>query len=965
MAKKKSTRPATPSFFLTSPAPVPLPGVRPLFLPALLVEAAGQVNQYLSNECAHAHDAFKKWIGDIEAGVLDAQTETQVEQDFYKVLLKSLGYTTSGDVTTGQPWTLQTKWSEIGADKADATLGHFQLGETGVLVGHPLVCVELKGATKDLDRKDAKGRSAVQQAWDYLNSSETAKWAIVSNYREIRLYSRERPNRCLHRVVLTDLKIPDAFERFYAVFHAGSLLGTGSLALNASTLLEKTGIRQDVVGEELYQFYAENRTALIGEIQRHRETTLDVAIQTAQKLLDRILFIAFAQSRHLLSDSSLLKNTAEMRVAGLSRWMAFQLLFKAIDRGDEFNGVPKYNGNLFKPDPILDDPSFILDSDRWPNVFQSMGNYDYQNEVTVDVLGRIFERSITDIEQIKSGGLSRHEAALDIRKAASGRKIHGVYYTAAYIVEYLVGAALEPLQVRHKADLMEALGLDENLSDPPPAAFTRGMLQWLDSLTVCDPACGSGAFLIALYNWFEPVRLDLLTDLQRAEPDAPECHDAKGFPGDIRDWLAFSAPLILKNNIHGVDISPESVEIAQLSLWIRTARRDRSLADLSANIRCGNSVVDDPEVDKAHAFDWQASFPKVFAKGGFDAIVGNPPYVRQERLAAFKEHFSKRYKAFSGAADLYVYFYEKGVELLKPDGRLAFISSGTFVKGAFAAPLRTLLSSEASLDSLIDFGEFQPFPEAEMVRPSCVVLKKGNSTAISRVLKFLGKDIPPRDLAKAIDESGINMTTPNNTDGDWQLEIADTVALLKKLLSHGESLKTYCEGTLFRGVVTGLNEVFVITAELKDQLISKDPKSKDIIHPFIQGTHLRPWYQEESEAWLIFTQRGIDIEKYPAIKAYLEEHRRSLEPRPDQWSPTEQNPTWLGRKPGSYKWYEIQDAIDYAPSFQSTKIVFPDIAKLPRSSMDHRQHFLGNTAYVIALEDFYLLGVLNSTVSRP
>jgi hypothetical protein len=489
------------------------------------------------------------------------------------------------------------------------------------------------------------------------------------------------------------------------------------------------------------------------------------------------------------------------------------------------------------------------------------------------------------------------------------------------------------------------------------------MLQWLDSLTVCDPACGSGAILTVVFQWFEQVRLDLLTDLQHAEPEAPECHDERGQPGDVHDWIALSAPRILRNNIFGVDLSPESVEIAQLSLWIRTARRGQPLTDLSANILCGNSVVDDPEVDPAHAFNWSEKFPKVFAQGGFDAVVGNPPYVRQERLAPYKEHLSQRYKAYSGTADLYVYFYEKGIEILKPDGRLAFISSGTFVKGAFAAPLRRLLSSDVSLDSLIDFGEFQPFPEAEMVRPSCVTLIKGNSISDTRVLKFLGKETPPRDLAEAIREFGINMATPKGTDGEWQLEVAETVDLLRKLQSTGSPLKSYSDGALFRGVVTGLNEVFVIPTELKERLISEDRSSEEIIHPFLQGTHLRPWYQEISGEWIIFTRRGMDLEEYPAIKTYLESHRRSLEPRPEEWSPTKETPAWPGRKPGGYRWFEIQDATDYAPSFQSSKIVWPDIAKLPRCSMDDGRHFLGNTAYMVALEDYYLLGVLNSWTS--
>jgi hypothetical protein len=141
-------------------------------------------------------------------------------------------------------------------------------------------------------------------------------------------------------------------------------------------------------------------------------TELDRAIEAAQRLLDRILFIAFAEDRGLLPDRNLLNRTAFVRVAGLTAWQAFQLLFRSIDKGDPLNGIPKYNGNLFKPDPILDDLGFALDGAKWPQVFVMMGDFDYRNEVTVDVLGRIFERSITDIEEIKAKSLDQHAATL-------------------------------------------------------------------------------------------------------------------------------------------------------------------------------------------------------------------------------------------------------------------------------------------------------------------------------------------------------------------------------------------------------------------------------------------------------------------------------------------------------------------------------------------------------------------------
>lgn len=246
--------------------------------------------------------------------------------------------------------------------------------------------------------------------------------------------------------------------------------------------------------------------------------------------------------------------------------------------------------------------------------------------MTVDVLGRIFELSIEDIERLKAED-AEPEPAVKQRKQdkKTERRLRGVFYTDASIVDYLISAALGPALEEHRTRLAATHGVDLDSPETPPATFTRDLLAALDALTVCDPACGSGAFLNGAYNWFEDNRLALLKDLSTAEPDAPECE------GDPDEWRARSAPLILANNLYGVDLSLESVEIARLSLWIRTARKGQILAPLGENVMRGNSVVDDPGVD-ALAFRWHDRFAKVIQRGGFDAVVGNPPYVRQERL---------------------------------------------------------------------------------------------------------------------------------------------------------------------------------------------------------------------------------------------------------------------------------------------------------------------------------------------
>ena len=411
-----------------------------------------------------------------------------------------------------------------------------------------------------------------------------------------------------------------------------------------------------------------------------------------------------------------------------------------------------------------------------------------------------------------------------------------------------------------------------------------------------------------------------------------------------------------------MDISPESVEIAQLSLWIRTARPSQPLTDLSAHIRCGNSVVDDQNVD-TRAFDWSAQYPRVFERGGFDAVVGNPPYIRQERFASTKGYLEARYKSFDSSADLYVYFYERSINILRDGGRLAFISSGTFVKGAFGTGLRNFLSDSCHLDRLIDFGEYQPFPGAEMVHPTCFVFQKTKGTEThSRMLRFLGKGIPPKDLSKAIEESGIEVQAPTNQRGDWHLQNEPVLVLLARLLNGRRGLKEYCGGKILYGVKTSLNDAFVVDTEKRDLIVGREPQSEQLFKHLMEGTHLRPWYQEDSDQWLIVIPNGWTRKngqfsseheawtwfqtQFPMLVEHLSVYACAAGRRLDK---------------GEY-WWELRPC-DYYEAFLSPKIVWPDIAKLPRFSIDSLGHFLGTTAFFIPSADYFLLGVLNSWVS--
>ncbi|MCX6930333.1 MAG: N-6 DNA methylase, partial [Verrucomicrobia bacterium] len=548
-------------------------------------------------------------------------------------------------------------------------------------------------------------------------------------------------------------------------------------------------------------------------------------------------------------------------------------------------------------------------------------------------------------------------------KPGSRRKPDGAVYTPAFITRDLVGHArgrglkqrFEALRQQHEAEAAgtarKALA-DPNaydltaLNEPQRKALIRfweARQEALKCLRILDPACGSGAFLIETFD-----QLHALYETSNARLE-----ELRG-----QRTLFDLDRQILQNNLYGVDLNAEAIQICQLSLWIKTAARGKRLTSLDHTIREGNSIISDPAVHPK-AFDWQAAFPEVFAQGGFDVVVGNPPYIRQEWIAPFKPYWERRFKSYHGVADIFVYFFEQGVELLRPGGQLAFITSGSWVRGNFGAPLRKFLSGNAKLESMVDFGEFQPFEGAEMIRPSVTILSKHTPGGEMRLFKWLTAGQPPETLSEVI-AAAPTVRSERFGEDAWELEADNVLQLRSKLAEGHRTLHQFTGGRIQYGIKTGLNEVFVISREQRDELVAADSRSAEIIKPFRQGTHLRPWYMEDSPDYLVFTRRGIRIEDFPAVHQYLGSFRTQLEPKPSDW---DEKQKWPGRKAGAYEWYELQDTVDYWQGFEQPKIVWPDISKLPRFSMDTEGRYMGNTVYFIPASDYYLLGVLSSWAS--
>jgi hypothetical protein len=216
-----------------------------------------------------------------------------------------------------------------------------------------------------------------------------------------------------------------------------------------------------------------------------------------------------------------------------------------------------------------------------------------------------------------------------------------------------------------------------------------------------------------------------------------------------------------------------------------------------------------------------------------------------------------------------------------------------------------------------------------------------------------------QDLQKYVEGKQFSVRIENLDNTGWSLSNEETNALLNRLRTIGKPLGEYVGGKIYRGVLTGLNEAFVINEEKRRELIASDKKSANLIKPFLAGRDIKRYEQPVYRNYIIFTRRGVDIKKYPAIERHLSAFRDQLEPRPASWKGKE----WAGRKPGPYKWYEIQDTVDYYEAFEKPKILFPDISTRGNFLLDESGAlYSANTTYFIPFADKYLLGILNSSL---
>lgn len=867
-------------------------------------------------------DAAAAYAKTVKSRAFVRMKETAVRPLFCeKVLGEFLGYT---QINPAGPYSLAFE-APLGRGSVDVALGRFGLPDGGRQIAAPF---ELKGPAIDLDAiMPGRGRSPVQQAWDYANDAPGCRWVLVSNCVELRLYGFGRGREAYELFDLTKLDEPREQERLWFLLSAERLLGGATEAL-----LRATDAAYKTITDELYVQYKGLRERLLQFLTDATDGPklgLAAALEPAQKILDRILFIAFAQRTALLPDQLLeraLKAQNEFRPEPI--WRNFVGLFRGVDQGNPKLNIWPFNGGLFAHDPAVD---AIELPDELATGLASLGAWDYRDDVPVTLLGHLFEQSITDLEALRAE--SRGEEAPKVSK----RKREGVVYTPDIVTRFLVERTIGVTLAERRAAIFAAHGKTPPENGDPifadgeeetERAVWRDYLAALRGLRVVDPACGSGAFLVAAFDLLVAEYRGVLERLHAlAEP--PDCD-----PFDE----------ILTKNLYGVDLNAESVEITRLALWLKTARSQHRLQNLEGTIKVGDSLIEDAKYT-AHPFDWRQAFPDVFAVGGFDVVIGNPPYVRMELIKSIKPYLEKHYVVAADRADLYAYFFERGVDLLKDGGRLGYISSSTFFRTGSGENLRTFLGDRAAIETVVDFGDLQIF-EGVTTYPAIVTLRKGEADDGGR-LRFLKVDELPGDLQAEFAAQAIAVPRARLVPSSWQFEDEPLAKLRDKIVKGRKTLGEVYGAPLY-GIKTGLNDAFIVDTATRDRLVKQDPKSAELLVPFLRGENVKRWRVEPEGLFLINTPKGkVDIERYPAIRDWLLPFRKQLETRATK-----------------QEWFELQQAqLAYQPKFVSGGVIFPDVSQGPKFALIERGNMLDCTVFLLEDSHPELVAYLNSKLS--
>lgn len=697
-----------------------------------------------------------------------------------------------------------------------------------------VLCIEIKGAdVNDLWKRTKTKDSAVDQLWGYMNDI-VPQYGLCTNYNKFILFDRNKGSCQYYEFDFQSINDNEyRLKEFVWMFSKENLLLKKS---PETTLIKSIEMERDLE-EEFYDIYHQTRMMLIKEFEA--KTSKNVAIEQAQMFLNRLIFIMFAED-HNFVDKHILRNqiklaieTKEINDESTTIFNTIQKIFQWFATGHSKPDVFSFNGGLFANTRII---NVQFPDKRHKNYFKNtkrknqkfadkksdqfldkisninpiiknildMDSYDFESDLTVNILGHIFEQSIDDLEKLQN-----------VNQYYSERKEMGIYYTPPYITDYICRQTILPYL--SKTNTLDVYKLVKEYADENDLDTLENKFK---SIKILDPACGSGAFLVKAVE----ILFEIHQEIQfQKELEGNYEVNVKGKKGKIvrhENLHKYQEQgvmrQIIEDNIYGVDINEQSVDISKIAMFFKITDGKRALPDLSKNIKRGNTILGKNTPDGEQAFDWsgQNGFPQVCSNKdnvvgvipGFDIIIGNPPYVRQERTKnkdCMQLSISNTLKgdlSIDKRADKSSYFYYHCLNWLKKNGRLGFIITDSWLSHLYGQQLRKMLLENCSIDILLKF-DYRVFKNIS-IKPIITIITK-NIFEDNKVQITTARE---GDLLLTLQYQQKNQKS--FTTEKWTDYFNNSILEPKiGLISLNEL------GCIFRGVTTNFNNYFVMDKE--------------------------------------------------------------------------------------------------------------------------------------------------------
>jgi len=843
--------------------------------------------------------------------------EENTKKDFILPLFRALG------------WAVEDRREVTAEDKVSRRRVDYAFRIDGI----PKLFLEAKPLKADLDNPE--------YAWQAINYAWTkgVTWAVLTDFEGLKVFNAQWKGPSLLYNRFIDIPYTEYLERFDELWLLSRhSFEEGLLDIEAEKVGKKA--KREAVGKQLFDDLIVWRQRLYKQLRGWKENKRYSAAQideAVQRILDRFIFIRTAEDREL-EERVLLPAVREWRENGRRRELdnALVRIFRQFDE--------KYDSELFEAGHFCED--LVCDSTTYAWVIE--GLYGMRDEVPtynfdaidVDVLGGIYEQYLGYRQ-----GLPEEVEEAKRRR----RKKRGIYYTPKFVVQYIVENTVGRL-------------LRERSHDE------------IRKLRILDPACGSGSFLIEAFDRLDRYHQEARGTAQRS--------DEKAIQDDFLERLR-----ILRDNIYGVDLDPQAVEIARLNLLLKTLYQRALLPKLEDNIRCGNSLISGMPTELSQyfgadwegkrPFNWEEEFPKIMEEGGFDVVIGNPPYVRIQTLDRDEvTYYKDKYQAATGNYDIYTLFVERGWELLKPGGLFGMILPSKFMQASYGKGLRSLLSEAKAVNKVVDFGHEQVFGTGTTY--TCLLfLQKVESKRLFYVPaeEYLEGQEDTPNLEDAEREGGW-VKSEKLTRAPWVLVVGPEGRLIEKLQAAGPPLNEFATN-IFTGLQTSADKIYALEArgEPRGGLVKVFSRQTGkvyqlettLLKPLISGKHVKRYSHPRSNILLLFPYEVSDGEatlirqkefetEYPRCWEYLIEAKTALEAREG------------GRMRGA-QWYAFGRTQNLG-LHEFRKLALPRLVKRLTATYDRDGTFYLDNVDVGGVllkkqeeaHHLYMLGLLNSRV---